>query len=1332
MDDRKRLSFIFKLQFAILVAAQCGLASDLQGQTAYEIWAPTLDQSTPNTSFGTSLFRKNLILTEPEESEILISAKDNYELYVNGQFVTVGQSSGASFRIRVQPYLTPGLNTISVKVTHQSSPTAGLALKFRVREKGEQRWRSLVTDDSWKTSSTETSDQWSSNSFDISNWQPANKLATFDFLASQITDLATQSPATKQVAQSNSDLPETTTSSTDLQSPVPNAEVAVKSDTESAELATETEQNAEADRSGTMGGRFTIDEEFKVQQVMLDSETGSVIAMAFNEFGQLILSQERGPLLLADITKEPDSPGRIRVLCESVKSCQGILPLNGKIYVTGYGPSGLALYRLFDNDRDGMFEVEKVMVPFKGKPSEHGPHGIELGPDGMIYVTVGNASSSTTAAAKSSPYLNTYEGDLVPRMEDPGGHAVGIEAPGGTIIRTSLNGDFVETVNGGLRNIYDLVFDQYGELFLHDSDLETNIGMAWYRPTRIYHAPQGGDLGWRSGWSKFPNYFPDVVPPVASTGRGSPSGATLYQHFQFPARYHNTIFFADWSEGRILAGHPEPAGAGYKMDVEVFCSGRPMNVTDLAVGTDGTLFFSTGGRGTSGGVYRIAWNGKIPEELYSYSNEFERVIRMPQPKSAWGRQAIATLKKQLGESWGPTLQGIAQDQRNEIDYRLRAIDLLYFYGPFPTNELVEQLAGDEDQRVRAAIATLCGVKQDNGLNANLEQLISDKSPLVRRKAAEAFMKIGKLPTTGKILAMLGSDDRTEATVARRLIEKAPLDTYEQAINSTEELTLFVNGAISIMTAKPSLDSAYRILTRVTHFMDGYLNDREFVDLLRVAQLALVQANVDPYKIPGFGERIAAEFPAGNGQINKQLAMIMAYMKTADSSARIVEYFKSSDNTPTDKIYIAMLFQSIGYNMDDDSRLAIVDYLEKAINFQDGTTYRNYIGTSIKQLTSNIKQPEQIQRILENGANWPNAMLQAFFNLDQRLTAEQVQLVIAADRKMQGDENVTTRKIRLGSIAVLAESRVQEAHEYLREIWQSRPDYRNEICLGMAQQADGANWPYLVTSMPILDDTIGKEVVQALITVNRRPKKPRQYRELIEMGFRLRDSGAMEVSKLLKHWTGNEIQFASASSGKRWEKTMNFWSGWYKENWPNELPVNVKPLAKVGEHSAERVLAHLEEFEVEANPAVGKLVFQKANCSACHRIGNEGATFGPDLSNLANRFSRREILESIIDPSRVVSDQYQSKKILTVDGEQLFGMLIKDTSGDYLLQDTTGRTVRIAEDDIEQMEDSELSSMPNGLLDNLSLDEIMHLFEFLQNGTKATNTAARQSFVPSVN
>ena len=161
-----------------------------------------------------------------------------------------------------------------------------------------------------------------------------------------------------------------------------------------------------------------------------------------------------------------------------------------------------------------------------------------------------------------------------------------------------LDGDNVELFASGVRNAYDLAFNEHGELFTYDSDMESDLGMAWYRPTQVMHVVAGSEFGWRSGWSKWPDYYADVMPPLVETGRGSPTGVVAYNHFMFPTKYHNALFVGDWSEGRILAVKLERDGAGYKANTEVFLQGEPLNVTDLAVGPDGNLYFSTGGRST--------------------------------------------------------------------------------------------------------------------------------------------------------------------------------------------------------------------------------------------------------------------------------------------------------------------------------------------------------------------------------------------------------------------------------------------------------------------------------------------------------------------------------------------------------------------------------------------------------------------------------------------------------------------------------------------------------------------------------------------------------------
>ena len=123
------------------------------------------------------------------------------------------------------------------------------------------------------------------------------------------------------------------------------------------------------------------------------------------------------------------------------------------------------------------------------------------------------------------------------------------------------------------------------------------------------------------------------------------------------------------------------------------------------------------------------------------------------------------------------------------------------------------------------------------------------------------------------------------------------------------------------------------------------------------------------------------------------------------------------------------------------------------------------------------------------------------------------------------------------------------------------------------------------------------------------------------------------------------------------------------------------------------------------------IFEKSQCIKCHRYGNRGEGIGPDLSTVSNRFQRKEILESVIFPSQVISDQFAAKTVVTHDGKTYTGLVGPTADGVVVLQANTEK-VNVAKADIDEIVPSKKSAMPEGLFNTLTLAEIADLFAYM--------------------
>jgi glucose/arabinose dehydrogenase len=317
---------------------------------------------------------------------------------------------------------------------------------------------------------------------------------------------------------------------------------------------------------------------------------------------------------LADTTKPKIQMGHAQGLLYAFNSLY--VMVNNRVTEEFETKSGL--YRLQDTDGDDQFDKITLLKELEGE-GEHGPHSVILSPDKKsIYVISGNHTNVPPMDAYRLPKV-WQEDNMFPLIKDPRGHANDRYAPGGWVANVDSTGSYWELISAGYRNAFDITFNEAGEMFTYDSDMEWDFGMPWYRPTRICHVTSGSEYGWRTGNSKWSPDFPDNLPPVINIGQGSPTNLIHGMNANFPEKYKHALFASDWSFGIIYAIHLKPTGSTYTAEPEEFLSGAPLPLTDGIIGPDGALYFLTGGRRLESDLYRVSYKGDVKDSVATAS-----------------------------------------------------------------------------------------------------------------------------------------------------------------------------------------------------------------------------------------------------------------------------------------------------------------------------------------------------------------------------------------------------------------------------------------------------------------------------------------------------------------------------------------------------------------------------------------------------------------------------------------------------------------------------------------------------------------------------------------
>ncbi len=1063
------------------------------------------------------------------------------------------------------------------------------------------------------------------------------------------------------------------------------------------------------------GPALVVPNGFRAQLYADDDLAHDIHSITFNSSGQLVVSGPGYVRTLLDMDGDGRAD-RAKTFADAPRTgAQGMFFLGHHLVCSG--DRGLQLFR--DDNHDGKADGVPEVVLRMNAGGEHHVHAIRKGPDGWWYVIAGNSAGVNAAYA-------TLDTSPIKRPES------------GTILRLRPDFSEGEILADGFRNAYDFDFSPSGDIFTFDSDGERDVSLPWYEPTRVFQVTPRSHAGWVSRSWKRPDYFSDMPPVTGRFGRGSPSGVVCYRHTQFPSQYQGGIFVLDWTFGRVLALPLQQDGSIWSANPIKFAVGvgqYGFAPTDAAVGPDGDLFVSIGGRGTRGGVFRISWVDSVtprqnePELPSDDSSLLDDVLRAPQAGASWSRAVWLPKARLLTRQ--PFEQAIMDASRAQPQ-RIRAIEILTeMYGGL-TDELAKQLSMVASPAIRARAVWSIGRSRVGDLPlAVVKRFLTDNDPLVVRAALESLSTLTVSQSASACLpelaASMAADDRfvraAASAVAARL-SKADWERLRASFGPHHAVRITANLGRYARTKKVSIDVIRATLPVLT---ESQWSDRQKLDATRLIQLALgdlgpasgraavfdscaPRLNLAAFdlQLASIKTEIARVFPTGRPVLDRELLRVLGML--APVNRELLPKILGGINTqssPTDDVHRLIVLARIEVERTYDESMATAAALvnldvkmrkrgmKQDSNWDDrlGELYRKLceVDPAIPQIIvgqPGFGLPGHVLLLSEVGQDQVPTAIQHFVgNIQQDANFEWSNDVVFAIGESETPKHRQLIRDQLDNLAVrgavlmvLSETPEADDRELFTEGLGSGQINVVRSCLGALSQLPPGHTP--------------EELFALLAAARRMMNNPEEF-ALREMAIRL-----------LQNITSQAFGFEFGEDGYRPQPgSLQQWDHWLRDKHPqfesygsNATTVN-------------QILSGLDAVRWDTgNAGRGRNLFLKLACAKCH--GGRRA-LGPDLQGVAKRFSRHDLFAAIIDPSRDVSPRYQTTSIVTTEGKMYTGLIVYESVDGLLLRDAEHQTWRIEAGEIESRLKQPTSLMPSGLLKDRSVQDLADLNSYIQ-------------------
>nr|MBI1229779.1 c-type cytochrome [Cytophagales bacterium] len=936
---------------------------------------------------------------------------------------------------------------------------------------------------------------------------------------------------------------------------------------------------------------------------------------------------------------------------------------------------------LSDTDGDGVFDArtvyaDKLPFPMGGTFLEGSLYATAV-PELLKFTDTDNDGIADSkevllsgwklnhnAAILSGPFLGPdgwlYMADARRGFEITTQEGDVLAGSGARIWRCLPDGSQLESyAGGGFDNAVELAFSPTGEVF----------GTMTY-----FVDPQGGYRDALMHWVEggvYPKPNPviaadtlvltgDLMPVMSKMARVSPSGLMQMTGEQWGQEYAENLFHAQFNTGRIVRSKLIPEGGSYRTEDTIFLesSRSDFHPTDvLQSGDGGLLVVNTGGWFIAGCPLSRTAKPELQGSIYHIRKTGSTLSADPFGNQiSWEQLTLADHIDLLAVS-SPFV-------------RKRATEAILKAGSPAVNPLVEALKTQSDKRVRTQLVFLLyRLQQQDGIAAVIPAL-ADEAPEVRAAAARVVGLARERSALPQLIAALADPEplvvRQAATSLGRIGSPESVPSLLDLSGSTED----------------------RMLTHAAVFSLIQIDSQE--------ELTLALTDSNPLK---------------------QRAALIALDQKRDNALNVasVQPFLDSENPileATGSWVLGHHPEWTGLAADYFGRLVAGDASQgeaamKTLMAVFGTApdFQATIAGLMQQSPSSPERQELILRLLQQVPTdafpevWRGPLRGWLASSDENIQAEVVDLIVA--KGLTGfDTELNTLRTAHGlsyGVKLKAVQGLQSAGYTLS-----------------AREIDE-----IISQTGTLNQ--GQEMALTLAVLRRSQLSVKQHEGIVRnilpavdvrylmdwlSLFEGIESEPM-ASELIRVLDGLDTHMDKVSIGEVEALLATFPNSVEKE--ANHLMEKIRLL------HGKRLnrLTALEESLSKGDVSAGREIFYgKAACASCHAVAGEGNTFGPDLTNIGEIRSAHDILEAIIYPSASFAREYETSELQTARGA-ITGIIKEKTPSTYIVEVGPGVQRELGVEEVTQITLSEVSLMPAGWEEQLSLQELSDLMAFLR-------------------